>query len=289
MRALLKSICLFLLFNIMLVRSIFTVRQVEKAKSKLRRMFPGGKIPGGMPEWVAVLEDSLRLYSSCLPTRKVGRCYNSGTCRLPKLKVDGRMVPFTLQFCKDPYQIIMHFQRFKLPWWAKVGLKPVIVNFKHHDNDGVFTISSATTITASVRFFRLRFLKASFYVDGILRYDCTKPKNDWKKRVAYNLKAPNKQYTSVFYKLKMRIEIKRKSFSWFRFKWKCRKCEDIVNESGSYDIGHPSCAADMKRYNYFERRLSCDGYNYFGSETRHDYYRRCGTMPVSRFPSKAFL
>jgi len=271
---LLKSICLFLLINIMLVRSIFTVRQVERAKSKLQRLFPGSTIPGGMPEWVAVLEDSIRLYSSCLPIKKEGRCYKSRTCRLPKMKVGGRMVPFTLQFCKDPYQIVLNFLPFKLPWWVKVGLKPVIITFKHHNNDGVYTIKSATTITARVKLIRFRVGKASFYVDGILRYDCTKPKNDWRKRVAYNLRAPNKQYTSVFYKLKMRIEIKRKSFSWFRFKWKCRKCKDIINESGSFDVGHPSCAADMKRHWDTKRRWDCSRW-YENHETFDEYVWRC--------------
>jgi len=258
-----------LLFNFMLVRGSFTVQKVQRAKSQILKMFPNGTIPGGMPEWVAVLDDSMHLLHNCLPTIKSGRCYHSRVCKVPELKLDGRMLPFRLKFCKKPYQIVIEFLRFKIPWWAKVDLKPVIINFSHQSHDGVFTIHSRTTIKARVRLIRLRILKASFYVDGILRYDCTKPRHDWRKRVAYNLKAPNKQYTSIFYKLRMRIEIKRKSFSWFRFKWKCKKCKDIVNKSGSFGSGRPSCVADMQRAKF------CRSYRYHRNTIRQ-FCSRCG-------------
>jgi len=259
MRSLLTYVSLFALFNLMLVRSSFSAQKVKSAKSKLQVMFGQHIIPDGMAEWVAVLDDSMHLFRKCLLTYTWGRCHQSKTCRVPELKFDGRMLPLILEVCEDPYQIIIRFLPFKIPWWAKVDMKPVIINFRHHESDGVFTIHSRTTITASVMYVRSRFYRGRFYIDGMLRYDCTKPRNHWndrKKRVAYNMKAPNQQYTSIFYKLKMRIEIKQlKSYSMFRQEWKCERCRDIVNESGSFDSGRLSCAADMRRH--FKRLYFC--------------------------------
>merc|ERR1712121_142582 len=90
-----------------------------------------------------------------------------------------------------------------------------------------------------------------------IRYDCTKPKGagNFIKRALYNLKAPNGQYTSMFYKLKIRMEIKTKSFKRFKFNYKCMKCEDIVNKSGTFGKGPTSCANDMWRYEEYLREL----------------------------------
>ena len=239
-------IFLLLQFNFKLVKSSFNAQTVQTAKSRLQLMFPGASIADGMPEWLAALDDSIDI-QSCFPTIKDGRCYKSKTCRLPTMKFDGKMLPFVLKFCKNPYQIGIHFLRFDVPWWAKVDLEPFIITFQNQKSDGVYTIKSSTTIKARVKFFNISFLKASLYVDGILRYDCTKPKNDWRKRVGYNLKAPNRQYTSIFYKLKIRIEVKKRKWKWFRLYWKCKRCDDVVNESGSYGNGPPTCAADMER------------------------------------------
>jgi len=278
MRSFFKYMSLFALFNFTLIQSSIPVYKVQSAKSKIKKMFPGRTIPRGMPEWVAVLDNNIHLVEKCLPTIKSGRCYTSKTCRVPGLKFDGRMIPLLLKFCKDPFQIVIHFLSLKIPWWAKVDLKPVIINFRHHDSDGVFTITSSTTITARVKFIRLRVARARFYVDGLLRYDCTKPRNDWKKRVAYNFKAPNKQYTSIFYKLKMRIEIKTKCFCGFKFKWKCRKCEDIVNESGTLGNGPRSCAADMQRHKVCGRCGRCKR-RFFRRRRCRRYYRCIRRLP----------
>lgn len=202
-----------------------------------------------MALWVAALDDGLGI-RSCIPTIEDGRCYKSETCKVPKLKFEGRMMPFTLKFCKDPFEIAIHFHRFDLPWWAKVDLQPVVIGFKNNDDHGMTTVRTRTTITAKVKWFNIPYIKAKFYVDGMMRQDCRKPENDWLKRVSYNLKAPDKQYTSNFYKLKMRVEIKQKKWKWrwFRYRWRCISCEDIFSESRSYGSGHKSCEEDMERF-----------------------------------------
>jgi len=282
MRKLWTRICLVVLINFKLVTSSFNVESVQTAKAKLQElMFPRASIPNqrgvvthgvsnpngmhttipnGMAEWLAVLDDSINIML-CFPTIKDGpNCYKSRTCRLPQLKFDGRMLPFILRFCKDPYQIGIHFLRFKLPWYMKVKLKPLIVTFRNDENDGIFTIKSHTKMYARLILFGTRLLSASLSIDGILRYDCTKPTNDWRKRVLYNLKAPNRKYTSVFYKLKIRIEVKKRRWRWFSLSWRCMRCEDVVNESGSYGEGPASCAADMRRHH---------GRNSYGGYRRH--------------------
>merc|ERR1719427_1725022 len=110
------------------------------------------------------------------------------------------------------------------------------------------TVNADKTLTVRVRLINLGAVQARFIVDGLMRYDCTKPIGDqnWMKRVSYNLRAPNQQYDSCFYKLKMRIEIKTRR--WLFFGWKCKRCEDLINESGSCGESQPSCAEDMERY-----------------------------------------
>jgi len=282
------NICLVILINFKLITSSFNVESVQTAKARLQQLFPRAipnalprgvstqgafnpngmrtTIPDGMAEWLAVLDDSINIML-CFPTIKDGpSCYKSRTCKLPQLKFGGKMLPFILRFCKDPYKIGIHFLRFKLPWYVKVKLEPLIIEFKNDENDGVFSIKSYTKMYARLALFGTRLASASLSIDGILRYDCTKPTNDWMTRVRYNLKAPNRKYTSVFYKLKIRIEVKKRRWRWFSLSWRCIRCEDVVNESGSYGEGRASCAADMRRYH--DRR----SYGGFGGQ----YYRYLG-------------
>jgi hypothetical protein len=243
---------LLILVNFKLVRSSLTV---SSAKSKLENMFQKESIPDGMPQWLAVLDDSIGILS-CLPTIKDGRCYKSEVCRLPKVKFGGKMMPFILKVCKYPYQIVIDFLRVDTRWYEKVNLKPIIINFNRKKEDGVLTVHSYTHMKKRIRWINYGKRTFEFFVDGMLRYDCTKPSgaHNWLKRAKLNLKAPNKKYTSIFYKLKIRIQIKKKKFNWFRFNYHCVRCEDVVNESGSFGHGPPSCAADMRRYQEEQRK-----------------------------------
>jgi len=239
---------LLILFNLSLVRSKFDAGGVQTAISRLRPIF-GNDIPEGMPEVVAALDDVFLVLHNCIPNIKDGRCYKSRTCRSPKLQYGRRMISFIIKICKSPYQIRVEPRYFKLPYWpwVTVNLRPVIVNFNLHDSDGILTVKSNTNMDAKILSI-FRVATARLYIDGILRYDCTKPKHNWRQRVSYNLKAPNRQYTSNFYKLKVRIEVKTRRWKWFRFYWKCKVCKDLVNESGSFGKGPQSCSADMDRY-----------------------------------------
>jgi len=248
MRNLWTYILLLVLCNFKLVRSFFNVQTVGTAKSKLSLMFPNDALAYGMPECLAMLEDTIDILS-CLPIIKDGRCLKSNTCTSPKLKIDGIMIPFILKLCEDPYQIVINFLPFEVPG-VRLDLNPIIITLHKLESQGAITITSSTTISKRARFFRIKNYKVSFYVAGMVRYDCTKPKNDWGLRVAWNLKAPNGQWTSIFYNLKIRIEVKRLKWKWklFRFHWECTNCKDLVNESGSFGGGHPSCEADMRQY-----------------------------------------
>jgi len=234
-----------LIVNIMLVRSSISI---SAAKSQLEEMFPESLIPEGMPEWLAMLDDSIDILS-CLPTIKDGRCYKSRTCRLAQVKFDGKSVPFTLKVCKDPYQIIIYFHYDDTRWYEEVDMKPFVINFNHDKDVGTLSVKSSTSIKKKIKWIGYGTRVFTLIINGEVRYDCTKPSGaeNWETRVKYNLKSPSKAYSSsLWYKFKIRIEIKKKRFNWFKFDYHCVRCEDVVNESGTIGIGHRSCAADMK-------------------------------------------
>jgi len=234
---------LFVLFKIV---SSMNVQTIQSTETKLEQMFRGHSIPDGMAEWLALLADSIDVLS-CPPTIPDGRCYKSETCRLPKLKFDKRMLPFVLKICRDPWLIGIYFLPLDLPWWAKVDLKPIIVDF-NKINNGISTIKSDTTIKAKVLAFTTH--KGSLKVNGVLRYDCTKPARNRKKPVYNNLKAPSRKDVKLFYRLKIRIEVKKWKFKWFKSGFKCIRCEDLINISGNY--GSVSCAVDAADMNDYE-------------------------------------
>ncbi|XP_057295770.1 uncharacterized protein LOC130624215 [Hydractinia symbiolongicarpus] len=235
---------------------------INRIKSKLVKIF-NGNIPRAVVDWMTILDDSVGLLS-CLPTIKEGRCYKSKKCQLPKLKFGGRMLSFVLSICKNPWQIIINFFPFRLPWYAKLNMQPFIINIDSNEKNGIFTVKSNTQMKAKIRYVNFGVAKASLGIDGLIRYDCTKPhgKRNWMQRVQYNLKAPNAQYTKMFYKLKIRMEIKKKRFNWFKFDYKCVRCENIINKSGSFGSGRPSCEKDMSRYskNMLEKERRCCRY-----------------------------
>lgn len=227
----------------------------EGAKTRLVKLFKSGNIPKGMPDWLAVLDDSTGIFN-CFPSIKEGRCYKSRQCRLPKLKFDGKLLPFVLKLCKDPWQIIIDFLPLDLPWYAKVELRPFVINIINNDRHGIFRIKSDTTIKAKVRYINLGVYKASLSINGVLRYDCTKPRGggNWMQRARYNKEAPAGANASGFYKLKIRMEIKKKRFNWFKFNYTCKRCEDLVNKSGRLGSPNGSCQRDNNRYyDYLER------------------------------------
>jgi hypothetical protein len=236
-----RYICLLALVNLKLVRSGIGV---SDAKAILGEMFPGSSIPGGMPGWIVALDDGLNILS-CLPTIKHGRCLKSRTCRLPRVKIFGENVPFILKICRHPYQIVLEFLSIRKRWYEKVKLHPLIVNFNHNEALGVVTAKSSTTWKKRIKWINYTKRKYSFYIDGMVRYDCTMPigSNNWKRRAISNMKAPRGVPTYLYYKLKIRVEEKKKK--WFRYR--CVRCEDVVNVSGSLGKGPPSCAEDVKR------------------------------------------
>merc|ERR1719427_1051292 len=206
-----------------------------------------------------MLDDSIDILS-CLPTIKDGRCYKSRTCRVPQVKFDGKMMPFTLKVCKDPYQIVIYFHYDDTRWYEEVDMKPFVINFNHDKDVGTVSVKSSTSFKKKIKWINYGTRVFTFIIDGEVRYDCTKPSGaeNWETRGRLNLGAPNKAYTSLWYKFKIRIEIKKKRFNWFKFDYHCVRCEDVVNESGTIGFGHQSCAADVARYQELMRKRAHD-------------------------------
>jgi len=225
--------------------SATNITNFTDAEKLLQALYEENPIPNGMVEWLTVLDATMDVLS-CQPLIKDGRCYKSSTCKSSSLLLDWEMIPFVLEICKDPHQIVIDFQSLDLLWLAEISFEPIVMTFKGNKNNGNVAINSESTVTMGSKMFNLDF-EVKLLFDGFLRYDCTKPEGDdnLRKRVRYNLMAPDEKYSSSFYDLKIRIEITKKK--WFFFGGECVLCEDIVNESGSYGEGPSSCVEEVER------------------------------------------
>lgn len=219
---------------------------VKEIKAKLSRYLRTKSIPDRVAEVMAALEDSTDLLK-CIPRIKSGNCYKSSKCRIPKIKHD---VSIILSICKRPWLIKIDFVDFKIPRFVKLKIQPLVIRFQHYSRDAYFTIKSDTTAKLTAKYVNVNVAKARFIVDGAIRYDCTKPRGtgNWIKRSKYNINAPNRQYNAMFYRLKIRLELKKKNFRWLKFNYKCVRCEDLVNKKGIFGSGPKSCVAETNRY-----------------------------------------
>merc|ERR550519_2851589 len=182
----------------------------------------------------------------CVPTIKEGNCYKSNVCQIPKLQVAHRSIRIVLVICKKPYKLIINFQDIDIPSWATLDLRPVVINL---DNDisGSIKITSDTEMKLKVRHIHIGVAKARFMINGIMRYDCTKP-TDMFTRINENVHAPNRQYNLHYYHLQVRIEIKVKKVDWGKFEFHCKICEDLVNKNGVIGYGPRGCSDETHKF-----------------------------------------
>jgi len=245
LRVLLAHIVLLHIFAGVVTALDISKTDLDVAKTKLTKIF-GSKanIPDELHKWLAILDKNMDLVR-CLPTLKSGNCYRSRQCTVPKLKLLGKELGAVLWICKDPWKIMLDLVLPRMPWWIKVNVDRIVIPIEHLPAAGVTKIHSVSNGKA-------RFLgiigthKVSLIIDALLRWDCQKPTNNKVTRNEYNLKAPDKKYNALFYTFKIRLEFKQKNFwCWC---YKCKRCEDLVNQNGVFGYGPSSCQAETAQY-----------------------------------------
>lgn len=243
---------------------------VDGISKKLSGILHEPSIPPNLAKVVGMLQDSIDILQ-CLPTRKSGNCYYSQVCRIPKLKVDNTIIPVVIGFCKRPYKISIEpstkaLKRAYVPGWArplvKTNLRPLVINFNDNHRDGVFRIDTDQSFKAG--FLGINAIKVRFLIKASLRYDCTKPRANTVlggipypplsgdlnalTRCNLNSEAPGGKYNKVYYKIKVRFELKKKRFNWGKLNYKCSKCKDMVNKQGVFGISGPhACVTDVRK------------------------------------------
>lgn len=104
MKFLWTKVCLLVLLNLSLGGSL----SLEKAKTKIQKVFEDDPSSYGLLEWLTLLENSVDIFA-CLPTMKEGSCYKSKPCMLNNVNVNGEMLPFVLKICTNPRKIMIDF------------------------------------------------------------------------------------------------------------------------------------------------------------------------------------
>lgn len=229
-----------------LIGSSISALDVAKIKSQLERLLHDKDVPDEVAKVVAMLHDSIDVLR-CTPMINQGNCYKSNPCELPKVKIDHQPIRIILTVCKKPYKMMIDWLPVKIPSWATVDLKPIVIDF-NNGVSGSMSITSDTEMKLKVRHIHIGVAKARFMINAMLRYDCTKPTNDLVVRASENAKAPNGQYNLLYYSLKIRIELKKKKVGWLKFKYVCVKCEDLINKSGVIGYGPRSCLDEGRKY-----------------------------------------
>ena len=240
-------------------------REVARVQSKLRRQL--GSIPIKIREVLAIFDKHMNLIS-CLPTKREDKCYVSPNfCTHPSLKVGGKPLKIKFGICKSPWTIKIGFKLPRAPWYLKWGFGPIVLPIISNSREGVIKMNSvAKGDVKALGFFRV--LKAELKINGILRWDCTKPTYNQAMRVryntAYNDGKPGVDYNKLYYKLHVRMEVKKKRFPCFCYRCYKDYCRDLVNTKGHFGTGPRSCIQDVSDYydriekeREFRRKMKC--------------------------------
>ena len=224
---------------------------IKRIKATISQMMNWNDMPQEVLQWLTILDKYMYILA-CLPTQKNGFCYQSpGYCSVNDLKFDSQ--PLKVQFivCKRPVQIIIKYRLPKLPWWSillDIDFDPLVIPFNTNREAGVTTINSVSKAKVSVKGLGLGLFKAELRISAILRWDCTKP-IDLNRRFYYNFQykgsKPGYEYSMVFYKFHIRLEVKEKKFPCFCYK--CRSCKDILKVQGDLLAGPKSCTDMITR------------------------------------------
>jgi len=223
-------------------------REVARVQSRLRGLL--GNIPLHKLEVLAIFDKHLSL-TRCLPTKRAGSCLESPDyCSHPSLRVRGMNLKVKFGICKNPLRIIIRLQ-LKSPWYFKVVFRPLVIAIHSTSREGVIKMRGAAKGDVKVLgFFGL--MKGQLNINGILRYDCTKPTYNQALRVRYNTGyndgRPGLDYNKLYYKLHVRMEVKKKRFPCFCYRCYKDYCRDIVKTQGHFGTGPVSCIRDVRNY-----------------------------------------
>lgn len=194
---------------------------------------------------VAGLDRNLNILQ-CLSIIKRGNCFISRPTRLPKLQVFGRPFSARLKIYTKPWLIKIYFTLPRYKWWLKLRYNSIVIPI---DPNNKFSV---TTIQSQARDYgkflgTLRAAKTELQLQAFVRWDCTSPTYSQALRTEYNTHSPNSRYNAVFYKLKVRIEVKNRRF-WIVGGYRCWKCKTIFLKKGILDYSPRKCIIDTNKY-----------------------------------------
>ena len=237
-RRLLLSAVFFAVLLVVFTRNAeFTsLNEFGNSLKSLSRSIDWNGIGNKVFELFAILNKHQYLLT-CLPGIKKGNCLvPSDFCRVQAMKVHGKPIKVKFSICKSPAKIILKY-RVALPILANglhyVDLKPITIPFDVRWEEGIATIDSSSTTKVSVLSIPFALGKVTLKVNGVFRWDCTKPASLF-RRVKCNMNYDDGRagydYNKKYYKLRVRIEfkVKKPHDSVYR----CQKCEDLVNVKG---------------------------------------------------------
>ena len=245
---LLFTVCSFLLKQDA-AADFISPSEVQRVQARLRSRF--GSIPLKVREVLAIFNKHMHLIS-CLPTRREGRCYESlSFCTHPSLRLGSKPLKLKFAVCKSPWTIKIGVQLPKAPWYLKWGFGPIVIPITSNSREGVIKIRAvAKGDVKALGIFRL--MKAELKINGILRWDCTRPTYNQALRVRYNTGyndgKPGLDYNKLYYKLHVRMEVKKKRFPCFCYRCYKNYCRDLVNKKGHFGVGPRSCIQDVNNY-----------------------------------------
>ena len=251
MQKLSKTIQFFLLCCFVAQNAADFISRSEVARVKTKFQSRLGFIPMKIGEILTIFDKHMQIIK-CLPTKKVGNCYESPDfCTHRSLKIGGKALKVKFGICKSPWTLKIGFKLPKAPWYLKWGFGPIVIPIVTNSREGVTKINSvAKGDVKALGIFRV--LKGQLSINGILRWDCTKPTYNQAMRVRYNTGyndgKPGLDYNKLYYKLHVRMEVKKKRFPCFCYRCYKDYCRDIVNTKGHFASGPSSCIQDVRDY-----------------------------------------
>lgn len=250
---------------------------VARVKARLQSRL--GSIPPTVGKVFAMFEKHMHLIR-CLPTKRVGNCFESPDfCAHPSLKIGGKPLKVKFGICKRPWTLKIGFKMPRAPWYLKWGFGPIVIPIRTNSREGVTKIdSTAKGDVKALGFFRV--LKGQLAIKAILRWDCTRPTYNQALRVRYNKQyhdgRPGVDYNKLYYKLHVRMEVKKKKFPCFCYKCYKDYCRDVVKKQGHFAEGPASCIKDAQDY---ESNMEKERERRMREMCRRRPFYRCPSIP----------
>ena len=174
-------------------------------------------------EWIAMLGKHLGLISCLLRVSSSGACSETKDfCKVEPMKVDGKPIEVKFIICKNPIKITIKYRvplRKLANFFLYKELEPIVIPFDVRLKEGIIKVDSSSTSKVSIRWIRFGLAKVTIKINGMIRWDCATIRS------------------RKSYKLRVRLEYKKKSFPCFCYR--CHKCKDLVNVEGVIGGGRP--------------------------------------------------